>query len=393
MPEEVLMPVEVLVELAEVDGKTIRGMQLMPLGEWKHPRGTIKITPERAASFARQFERRVAGQDLPILYIHSDAGNKANPLYGQAAGWITKVYADEQRGVLIDADLTDDGVDAVQSKKYRYLSAEYFDKVQLPHHDAPETDVLVGAALVNRPHLKGKDPILNEETGHQFLMGGDNEPGTDPEGGGPVDPILQQLCEAAGIELSEDQTELTEDQRSKLESHLQNRESQVTTLTEENADLKRQLAEKDPEGDRQRSLSEAGFTEEATLLAEYRADRTERQFVESIPEGFKPTKPFTDAVRAYGLTLDESKLAEALELSLAGKATVEVGERGSNGPGKEGSIDNPELELDKLAKAKQKELGDDTSYFEALQLVMADPENRELAEAYDGRHRAAGGDS
>jgi phage I-like protein len=374
------MPTEVLIELGQVEGNQIKGMQLMPLGEWKHPQGPIKITPERARKFAQQFARKVAGQDLPILYIHSDKQNTANPLYGQAAGWITNVYADDKRGVLIDAEFTDDGAQAVNSKKYRYLSAEYFDKVQLAHHQAPEEDVLVGASLVNRPHLKGMDPILNEETGHQFYRAGEANP-AKPEGGDPVDPILTQLCEVAGIEFSEDQTELTEEQRTALTTHLTSQTNELKKIKTERDSLKKQLDEKDPESSRQKSLAEAGFEQEATLLAEYRADKLVRQMEEAVGEGHALTKPFIEKVREHGLTQSQSSLQEALELALAGNATVELGERGSSGPGKEGASDKtPDIQLDALAKEKMKEMGDNADYFKALSEVQA--ENPELFAEY-----------
>ena len=52
--------------------------------------------------------------DLPILYVHSDEAYKANPRYGQAAGWISDMHADEKRGVLVDIDFTDEGTAEVR---------------------------------------------------------------------------------------------------------------------------------------------------------------------------------------------------------------------------------------------------------------------------------------
>ena len=214
-------PNEVLTPLTE----TGTDLQLFPLGKWKHPNGEINITPERARSFAEGFKAQLAGQKLPILYIHSSKSNVSNPDYGKAAGWITDGRADDERGVVIDVDWTDRGAKAVQGKEYQYLSAEYFDQVQLPQHKQPHRDVVIAAALTNRPHLKGMDPILNEETGHMFLFG-ESKPDS-PEKGGPMDPILLALAKSAGVEVSEDATELTDDQREAIEKHLEDDESTV----------------------------------------------------------------------------------------------------------------------------------------------------------------------
>lgn len=376
--EEAMPKNEVLMRLALAEGqRKITGAQLFPIGVWNHPRGKIEITPERAQRFVEQFKRGVAGQRLPILYIHSDPGNVANPHYGKAAGWITDMRADPEQGVLVDIEFTEEGAKAVYNKEYQYLSAEYFDKVQLPHHSRPEADVLVGAALVNRPHLKGMRPILNEETGHQFLMG---EAKATKEGGSPVDPILRLLAEQAGVELQEDAESLTDEQRESIKQWL---DSQATSLAEATGKiglLEQRLADlEDPTKAKARSLAEAGFAEEAKLLSEYRADRLVRQLSEHLPEGKKLTPVAEQKLREYATSGEIKAFQEAMELVLAGKGVVDLTERGTQSGADEGNAPAEVGErLVTLATKRAKE--DDIPWSQAMELVVA--ENPQLWNEY-----------
>ncbi len=358
---------EVLIPLAE----TSTDVQLFPLGKWKHPSGEINITPERAASFAEGFKRQLAGQKLPILYIHSDRKNVSNPDYGKAAGWITDVRADDERGVVVDVDWTDRGAAAVLAKEYLYLSAEYFDRVQLPHHKEPHDDVVIGAALVNRPHLKGMSPILNEETGHLFILTGESKPDGPEKGGGPMDPILLALAKSAGVEVSEDDTELSDEQREAIEKHLEGDEAtQVADLEAKLAEAQKQLDDvEDEDSSKARSLREAGFEEEATLLSEYRGDKLVRELALQLPKGHSLTPAVEEEVRAFALEGDAGRLSKALEILASGKGTVDLAEHGSDGDsGDDDGASDAGDKLNALADAYVKE-HDDVDWIEALGIV------------------------
>jgi phage I-like protein len=327
--EDINVTNEVLMSLGEIgeDGK-LRGAQLMPLGKWIHPLGEIDVTFERAQKFAEQFKRNVAGQNLPVLYIHSDKGNVANPSYGKAAGWMSDVRADPNLGVVIDIDFTPEGREAVNKKEYAYLSAEYFDRVQLPHHDSPQEDVIVGAALVNRPHLKGMNPLLNEETGHQFLLGVADQ----PIKGVKMDPILRQLAEQAQVTLSDDQTELTEEQSKAIAKFFADQAKEHGDLTAKVSLLEKQLADtQDPEKARQKSLEEAGFVEEAKLLSEVRADKMVGRMAGFLPKDRQFSPVGEEAIRGYALEQTTENLNSLHEVLLNGKGIVDLSEIGSAG--------------------------------------------------------------
>lgn len=358
---------EVLMTLDLADGQTkLEGVQLMPIGEWRHPLGAIKVTPERARKFAEGFSKKVAGQDLPILYIHSDPANASNPLYGQAAGWITDVRADDRDGVLLDIEFSEEGAEAVRSKKYRYLSAEFFNKVQLPHHDRPQEDVIMGAALVNRPHLKGMRPILNEETGHILLA-----EESDNEGGGPMDPILVMLAELAGVEISEDAESLTDEQGTKIKEWATGLQKSVSDATAKINLLETKLEEnQDPEEAKIVSLREAGFGEEATLLDEYRADKAIRELSEKVPEGSKLTSAAEAEMRKFVKEKDAAALQNFLGLAVQGKAVVDLSEKGTEQNPSDDKADDLGAELVGMANKLAKE--EEISFSEAMDRVQQD---------------------
>lgn len=352
---------EVLMSLGEIKDGMLQGAQLMPIGSWNHPLGRIDVTPERARSFAAQFKKNTTGQKLPILWIHSDKVNVSNPRYGQAAGWIDDVRADDKLGVLVDIKFTPEGERAVNNKEFAYLSAEYFPEVQLPHHESPEKDVIVAAALVNRPHLKGMNPLLNEETGHQFLLGSANQPIT----GGVMDKFLLQLCEKAKVTIADGQTELTEAQQTALTAYLDKGEKELKDATTKVSLLETQVATlEDPEKKRARSLEELGFKEEALLLSEYRADRFLVSLGEALPEGKALTPVAKEAARKYALSQTSENLEEFHNFLLSGKGIVDLSVRGKAGENPEedtGAVSLADKLIDdaeKLSEEKKISLGE-----------------------------------
>ncbi len=390
--EDVNVVNEVLMKLGEIgDDNVLRGAQLMPIGSWDHPLGKIKISFERARRFANQYKRSVTGQKLPVLYIHSDKANVSNPKFGRAAGWMTDVRADEKLGVVVDIEFNEEGAKAVRDKEFAYLSAEYFDKVQLPHHDAPEDDVIVAAALVNRPHLKGMQPLLNEETGHQFLLGEAEKP---IKGGIPMDPILRQLCEQAQIKLSDEQVELTEEQRTALKDFFEKRESDFKDTNSKVKLLEEKLAAKeDPDEKKARSLEEAGFTEEAKLLSDYRADRLVKSLGEFVPEGHQLSPAAEKEARKYALEQNTDNLENLHKVMLSGNGTVDLSEIGTSLKKDDDDDDSDSLaatileESGKISKEQEIPLADAMSVY-----AKANPEKwNEYQESMGGHMATMGG--
>ena len=341
----------------------------------------IKITPERATSFVDQFHKGTAGQELPVFYIHSDDANKPNPQYGKAAGWVTGMNASPERGVEVDIEFTKEGAEEVGAGRYKYLSAEYFDQVQLPHHDRPHKDVIVGMALVNRPHLKGMTPILNEETGHQFMLGEAEETEAGPKGGHPtMDPVLVALAESAGISLIEGQSELTDEQSDAVLKSVADLKSESDAKDGTITELKEELATADPDKQRQRSLAEAGFEAEAKELAIARGERLVRELTENVPEGYALAPAVAKELRAFALDSDAVHTETIMTTFATGNGIVDLGEKGTSG----GSKDDADIvegasgdELTKLAEKLMKE-DKELSFDEALDTVMETDDGKRL---------------
>ncbi len=140
-------------EEGDVNGNTV---QLLRTGTWNHPKyGKIVITEKTLDNLVHNFDEKVRGVDLAIDTEHkSDRGAKA---------WIRDVWRDDNK-LMAFADWTNPGRECIQNGEYKYLSAEYS-----PLYSDTETghtfrDVLLGAALTNRPFIKDMDPVLLSES-------------------------------------------------------------------------------------------------------------------------------------------------------------------------------------------------------------------------------------
>ena len=146
-----------------------------------------------------------------------------------------------------------------------------------------------------------------------------------------MDPILRQLCEQAQIELSDDQTELTDEQRTTLKTFLEKREkdnkdtSSKVTLLEE-----RLVALEDPDKAKTRSLEEAGFVEEAKLLSDYRADRLVKSLDEFVPKEHQLSPAAEKVAREYALEQTPENLENLHKVMLSGDGVVDLREIGTS---------------------------------------------------------------
>ncbi len=353
---------EVLIALGELgDDRVLRGAQLLPIGEWRHKFGRIKITPRRARHFVHQFENNVAGQDLPVLYIHHEDKNRVNPQFGKAAGWVRSMTASDDKGVSVDIEFTEEGAEEVRAGRYKYLSAEYFDQVQLSHHDKVHKDVIVGMALVNRPHLKGMTPILNEETGHQFLIEEAEETEAGPKGGHHnMDPVLVALAESAGIKLLEGQSELTDEQREIVVKFDKDQQSESDAKDEKITKLEAEVAEANPGKQQERSLAEAGFVEEAKELAIARGERYIRELADSVPDGHVLAPAVETELRAFAVDSDPVHTETIMATFAAGNGTVDLEEHGTSGGGDDDDEDADAVAGgDKITKLAEQLIKDD----------------------------------
>lgn len=220
------------------DGQRRTEVTITRTGSFTDPRyGRFEITREMLLAMVRNFESRTYGQDIFIDVNH-------NPGAGAAAK-VLSLKVDGQR-LRAEVEFTPYGVDAVQQRGFRYLSAEfvddYVDNEQGKHHGP----TLLGAGLTVRPVIKRLDPVTLSE-------------GTD---GCPVflhPELIRQLSEH--LELTT--MNWLEELRKKLTS-LKLSEATITSILDAAKTAAKNLGE---DADALKALSES-FVAAATSLAE-----------------------------------------------------------------------------------------------------------------------------
>lgn len=140
------------------EGKTSSVVTVTRTGKFRDPRyGDFEISREMLLAMVANFDKRVYGQDIFVDVAH-------NPDTGAAAK-IQKLMLEGDR-LRAQVEWTPYGVDAVRSRGYAYLSAEYHENWQDNETSAKHGPVLLGAALTVRPVIKRLDPIqLSESAG------------------------------------------------------------------------------------------------------------------------------------------------------------------------------------------------------------------------------------
>lgn len=123
--------------------------------------GELNISKETLLSMIASFDAGVMKNDLMIDYNHEVC---------EAAAWIRKLYIVEEDGqaqLWATVDWTPEGKKCVDDKEYRYISADFnFNHVD-NESGVQYGPVLYGAALTNRPFVKGMAPTaqLHETNG------------------------------------------------------------------------------------------------------------------------------------------------------------------------------------------------------------------------------------
>ncbi|MGE0350961.1 hypothetical protein [Hydrogenophaga sp.] len=138
------------IELAE--GQTQTWVTVTRTGNFSDPRyGEFKITPTHLQEMVDNFNKRVLGQDvfLDVGHRHSD---------GAAAKFLKlSVENGRLRGLV---EWTPYGVDAVKTRGFAYLSAEYHENWKDNEQGKAHGCVLLGAGLTTRPVIKQLEPVL-----------------------------------------------------------------------------------------------------------------------------------------------------------------------------------------------------------------------------------------
>ena len=133
-------------------------LQIFRTGEYHHQwYGDFNITKKSLSTMVRNFKQNVLKIDLMLDYNHK---------VEEAAAWFHKLYIEksEEEGqweLWAEVDFNDDGKAAIDSKKWRYISGDFhFNHVdnQTGEEYGP---TIYGAALTNRPFIKGMTAVVN----------------------------------------------------------------------------------------------------------------------------------------------------------------------------------------------------------------------------------------
>jgi hypothetical protein len=121
------------------------------MGKFNDPRyGEFEISRPMLLSMVENFNKGVYGQEIFIDVDHKPSNG--------AAGTIVELgVSDGKLRALVE--WTPYGIDAIQNRKYIYLSVEYAENWQDNEKRAQHGPVLLGAALTIRPAIKHLDPV------------------------------------------------------------------------------------------------------------------------------------------------------------------------------------------------------------------------------------------
>lgn len=126
-------------------------------GTFTDPRyGQFEISRALLEEMVRNFDANAYGQDIALDVAHRPSDG--------AAGYFRKLILDgnKLRG---EVELTAHGVEAIEKRGFRYVSAEYDEHFRDNESGNDHGAVLLGAGLVVRPAIKRLDPIVLGEAG------------------------------------------------------------------------------------------------------------------------------------------------------------------------------------------------------------------------------------
>lgn len=123
-------------------GEGLKTIVISPPGKVESLKGIYIMDREAADAIVAEFDRQ--GNDVPIDWEHESLGEGRAP----AAGWITRVWFDERRGLMGMVRWNGDAQSAIRSGQYKYLSP-----VLAVRRDDRRAVELHSAALTNKPAI------------------------------------------------------------------------------------------------------------------------------------------------------------------------------------------------------------------------------------------------
>lgn len=141
------------------EGKPPKEFELFVAGTYFHPwYGELKFTEKMFDDFVISFEARIEAKGrnkednvLPINEGHNKGG--------KAFGWIGGLERREDALWATEVEWTELGIEALQKKFYKYVSAEWWFEYEDLKTGQKSSNVLTGAGLTNIPYMQILTPL------------------------------------------------------------------------------------------------------------------------------------------------------------------------------------------------------------------------------------------
>jgi hypothetical protein len=170
------------------DGKRECEMQILPFGKWDHPAyGEIKLDKAALDEFVNNFNDDLR-RDLPITEGH-EVGEEEKP----AIGWFRKLINKGSEGLWAVVEWTDQGMELLKDKAYKYFSPEFYTTYKDPETGKTFKNVLVGGALTNKPYFKGMQAVVLSESGLSKMKKEDLKKKVEEKMSEYKDPITEDV--------------------------------------------------------------------------------------------------------------------------------------------------------------------------------------------------------
>jgi len=324
-----------------MDNSGIKRVQLLRTGTFKHPaapNGSFSITPEMLIRMKANFDnnvRRLDKAEIPVDYGHNTEG--------KAAGWIEKIELDDAvTSLWVDINYTQEAEEAILQREWRFISADIDFEYKDNETDMNMGATLLGAGLVNRPHVKEMKAIFADHN--------NNEDKPNKEFSMSPEEMMKKIGELqAALDMLKQQLQMKDEK-------LKDAAVAEDKVVEEKVEVEKQLAE--------------AKTEILKLTEEKQDAQKEAKFSEYLKDG-KVIVAQKDAFMKMSLELSESlfKDAKVLNLKDHGHGAGDGKETGTDG-GTKTAYDIIEERAAKLRELdKSLTLGDSYS-----QVMSQDPE-------------------
>ena len=143
-----------LIKLETVKGKNIGTAQLLPKGKFKHRVfGDMNFTDEKMDTAIKNFNAGIPQSEVAINFNHNVHG-----AIQTAAGWFAELFKDDK---FLNAkfDFTDEAAQMIKDKKFKFVSAEVTEDFT-DNKGKKHGFTIFGAGLTNTPFMTQQNPIM-----------------------------------------------------------------------------------------------------------------------------------------------------------------------------------------------------------------------------------------